>query len=167
MRSPSRASPPPSPSSTSNEFTEWGKPIAFQTFHDAGFEVYSQTLSTRPDKLEELTPCLEAFVPLVQQAAVDFIADPARANDIIIDAVTQYDTFWTYGPELAAFSVETQKELGLVGNGPDDTLGNMDEARIQTVIDDIRAAAPDEVPTDLVAADLFTNEFIDESIGMP
>ena len=39
-----------------NEFEEWGKPIAFQTLHDAGFEVYSQTLSVRPDKLEELTP---------------------------------------------------------------------------------------------------------------
>ena len=31
-----------------NEFTDWGKPIAFQTLHDAGFEVYSQTLSMRP-----------------------------------------------------------------------------------------------------------------------
>ena len=150
-----------------NEFTDWGKPIAFQTFHDAGFEVYSQTLSTRPDKLEDLTPCLEAFVPVVQQAAIDYLADPARANDIIIDAVTQYDTFWTYSLELAEFSVRTQKELGLVGNGPDDTLGNMEEARIQTVIDDIREADPDAVPADLVATKLFTNDFIDESIGMP
>jgi hypothetical protein len=149
-----------------NTFTDWGKPIAFQTLHDAGFEVYSQTLSVRPDKLEDLRPCLEAFVPIVQQAAIDFVADPERANAIIVDAVAQYDTFWTYSPELAAFSVEKQKELGLVGNGPDSTLGNMDEARIQGVIDKIRDAGLD-VPEDLVAADLFTNEFIDESIGMP
>ena len=74
-----------------NVFEEWGKPIAYQTLHDAGFEVYSQTLSIVPDKLEELRPCLEAFVPVVQQAAVDYIADPAAANAIIIDAVAQYD----------------------------------------------------------------------------
>jgi len=149
-----------------NAFTDWGKPIAFQTLHDAGFEVYSQTLSVRPDKLDELRPCLEAFVPVVQQAAIDYLADPARANAIIVDAVVQYDTFWTYSPELADYSVATQQELGFVGNGPDDTLGNMDEARIQGVIDKIRAAGL-EVPEDLVASDLFTNEFIDENIGMP
>jgi hypothetical protein len=149
-----------------NAFTDWGKPIAFQTLHDAGFEVYSQTLSVRPDKLDELRPCLEAFVPVVQQAAIDYLADPARANAIIVDAVVQYDTFWTYSPELADYSVATQQELGFVGNGPDDTLGNMDEARVQGVIDKIRAAGL-EVPEDLVASDLFTNEFIDDSIGMP
>ncbi len=149
-----------------NEFTNFGRPLAFQTLHDAGFEVYSQTLSVRPDKLEDLRPCLEAFVPVVQQAAIDYLADPARANAIIIDAVAQYDTFWTYDEGLAAFSVQTQKEMGLVGNGPDDTLGNFDEARIQGVIDQIREADPESVPEDLVAADLFTNDFIDESIGL-
>lgn len=148
-----------------NEFTDWGKPIEYQTLHDAGFEVYSQTLSVRPDMLEELRPCLEAFVPLVQQAAIDYLDDPARANEMIIDAVTQYDTFWTYDEGLAEYSVETQKELGLVGNGPDDTLGNMEADRIQGVIDQIRDSGLD-VPDDLEASDLFTNDFIDESIGV-
>lgn len=148
-----------------NDFEEWGKPVAYQLLHDAGFEVYSQTLSVRPDKLEELSPCLEAFVPVVQQAAIDYVNAPDRANAIIIDAVEQYDDFWTYDQGVADYSVATQKELGLVGNGPDDTLGNMEEARIQGVIDLIRDAGLD-VPEDLVATDLFTNEFIDESIGM-
>jgi hypothetical protein len=148
-----------------NEFTDWGKRIAYQTLHDAGFEVYSQTLSVRPDMLEDLRPCLEAFVPLVQQAAIDYLDDPARANAMIIDAVTQYDTFWTYDEGLAEFSVQTQKELGLVGNGPDDTLGNMEEDRIQAVIDQIRDAGL-EVPEDLQASDIYTNDFIDESIGL-
>ena len=66
---------------------------------------------------------------------------------------------------LAEFSVQTQKELGLVGNGPDETLGNMEEDRIQRVIDQIRDAGLD-VPEDLQASDIFTNDFIDESIGV-
>ncbi len=125
-----------------NEIEEWGKPVAYQTIHDAGFQVYSQTLAIRPDDLDALRPCLEQFVPVVQQSAVDFVNDPARTNAAIVDIVAQYDTFWTYTPELADYSVATQLELGLTGNGPD------------------------EVPDDLVATDLFTNEFIDESIGL-
>ncbi len=61
--------------------------------------------------------------------------------------------------------METQAELGLTGNGPDDTIGNMDEERIATVLQQVRDAGL-EVPEDLVATDLFTNEFIDESIGL-
>ena len=104
-------------------------------------------------------------MPVVQQAAIDYIDDPAAANAIIIDAVAQYDTFWTYDEGLAQYSVDTQRELGLIGNGPDDTLGNMDEARIQGVLDQIRDAGL-EVPEDLEVTDLFTNEFVDPSIGL-
>lgn len=148
-----------------NEFTDWGKPLAYQLLDDAGFKVYSQTLAIRPDDKEKLAPCLKALVPVVQQAAIDYIASPDRANAIILDAVKQYDTFWTYDQGVADFSVQTQKELGLVGNGPDSTLGNMDAARIQSVIDQMRQAKMD-FSADLVADDLFTNEFVDPSIGM-
>jgi hypothetical protein len=146
-------------------FEDWMKPVAFQTIHDAGFQVYSQTLAIRPEDLETLRPCLELLVPVVQQSAVDFVADPARTNAAIVDIVEQYDTFWTYTPELAEYSVQTQLELGLTGNGPDETIGNMDEARITTVLQQVRDAGLD-VPDDLAPTDLFTNEFIDESIGL-
>ncbi|CAN5839769.1 MAG: ABC transporter substrate-binding protein [Ilumatobacteraceae bacterium] len=148
-----------------NVIEEWGRPLAYETLHDAGFEVYSQTLSIRPDQLETLRPCLELLVPIVQQAQVDFINAPERANAIIIDAVDQYDDSWVYDEGLAEFSVRTQRELGFVGNGPDDTLGNMDEERVQGVIDQIRDAGL-EVPEDLVASDLVTNEFVDPDIGL-
>ena len=148
-----------------NVYTEWGKPVAFQTLHDAGFEVYSQTLSIRPDQLEPLRSCLEAFVPVVQQAAVDYITAPDRANAIIVDAVEQFDSFWVYDAALAEFSVNTQREQGYVGNGPDDTLGNMDEARVQRVIDKVRDAGID-IPADLTVEDIITNEFIDPAIGL-
>ena len=117
------------------------------------------------DDLEDLRPCLELFVPVVQRSAVDFVNDPARTNATIVDVVEQYDTFWTYTAELADFSVQTQLELGLTGNGPDDTIGNMDEERIATVLQQVRDAGL-EVPEDLEPTDLFTNEFIDESIGL-
>jgi hypothetical protein len=55
-----------------------------------------------------------------------------------------------------------------VGNGPDDTLGNLDVDRVQELFDivtPIYSQQGFEIPADLKAEDLYTNEFIDESIG--
>ena len=143
----------------------WGKPVAYQTIHDAGFQTYTATLAIRPDDLEVLRPCLDKFVPIVQQSAVDFVTDPARTNAAIVDIVAQYNTLWQYDLGHADYSVQTQLELGITGNGPDDTIGNFDEERIATVLQQMRDADI-AVSADLEAADLFTNEFIDESIGL-
>ena len=145
-------------------YEEWGKPVAFELLHDAGFEIYSQTIGVRPGDMEELRPCLELLVPIIQQAAVDFIADPARANAIIVDAVLKYEDFWVYPPDLADFSVQAQIDYGLVGNGPDNIVGNMVPERIAKVLDDMRATGMD-IEESLTADQLFTNEFIDARIG--
>jgi hypothetical protein len=148
-----------------NVFVDWLQPVEFELIHDAGFQTYSQTLAIRPDDLESLRPCLEAFVPVVQRSAVEFVTDPARTNAAIVDIVEQYDTFWEYTPELAEYSVRTQAELGITGNGPDDVIGNLDPQRVETLLQKIRDAGLD-VPEDLVAADLYTNEFVDDTIGL-
>jgi len=147
-----------------NEFTDYGRELAFQTLNDAGFPVYSQTLGIRPDDIETLRPCLTELIPIIQQATVDYYADPADTNAKIVETVEAYDTFWTYPAELADFSVESQLELGFAGNGPDSTVGNMEEERIQQVIDALATAEMD-FPSDITPADIYTNEFIDESIG--
>ena len=146
-------------------FEEYGKAPAFELLHDAGWQVYSQTIGVKPTDLEELRPCLEVFVPTLQQAVVDFANNPDRANAIIVDAVATFDSFWEYSAELAEWSVQQQLELGLVGNGPDDIVGNMEASRIQAILDAQREAGI-EIPEDLSAEDMFTNEFIDESIGL-
>ncbi len=149
-----------------NVVEEWGQPVAFQLLHDAGLEIYSQPLVIRAADLEALRPCLELFVPIVQQAVVDYTVDPSRTNALIVDVVEQFDDSWVYNLDLAAYSVQTQLELGLVGNGPDDVVGNMDVERVQGVIDQMVAAGLD-VPEGLQAEDIITNEFIDETIGLP
>ena len=47
-----------------NEVEDWGKPVAFQLIHDAGWKIYAGAMSVRTDKLEELSPCLEKLVPV-------------------------------------------------------------------------------------------------------
>jgi hypothetical protein len=146
-------------------FDDFGRAPRFQLLHDAGYVGYSQTLGVRPDRLEELRPCLTEVIPIIQQAAVDYPNSPDRANAIIIDTVEAYNDFWVYDEGIANYAVETMLELGLMGNGPDGVMGSMEEDRVQKVIDDIRAAGI-SVPDDLVATDMFTNEFLDTSIGL-
>jgi hypothetical protein len=66
---------------------------------------------------------------------------------------------------VANYSVETMKELGLVGNGPNSTLGDFDFERANKVLEQMKTAGL-EVPADLTAENLYTNEFIDTSIGL-
>ena len=149
-----------------NTHTDWGKPVAFELLHDAGFQIYSQTIGVRPRDMESMTPCLERVVPIIQQAVVSYDASPDRANGIIVDAVAQYASFWTYSPGLAQFSVEQQRALGLIGNGPDSTVGNMEASRIQGVLDAILATdLAADVPDGLSVDDIHTNKFIDPNIG--
>lgn len=149
------------------EFKEWGKPVAFQLFFDAGYQDYSQTIGVRPGDLAKLRPCLKRFVPMIQQAQVDFIKAPARANAMIVDAVAQYKDFWKYSTDLANFSVKTQRELGIVGNGPDKTLGNFDFVRLQKHLDlMIKSGGFKGIPAGFNIKDQYTNEFIDPKIGL-
>ena len=145
---------------------EWGKPVAFQLLHDAGFRIYSQTIGVRPGDIDALRPCLELVVPVFQQAVVSYDASPGRANGIIVDAVEQFESSWVYTPELADYSTRAQRDYGLIGNGPDSTVGNMESERVQSVIEAMRATGyADRVPDDLSAEDLYTNEFIATGVG--
>ena len=145
--------------------TDYGKAVGFELLHDAGFEIYSQTIGVRNGQIEELRPCLERLVPIIQQASVNFDASPERANAVIVDTVTTYDTWWTYSPELAAFSVQAQRDYGLVGDGSDNIAANMEGSRYEKTLNDMRDAGMEGIDADLTADQLFTNEFIDPNIS--
>jgi hypothetical protein len=147
------------------ELEEWGKPVAFQILHDAGFPEYLNSLTTRKDTLETLRPCFELLVPMMQQATVDFVADPSRVMAMIIDVVAQYDTFFKYDIDLGSYALAAMIDLGLVGNGSDGAVGSYDEARVNAMIDKLTNSGMDVEPG-IQFADITTNEFIDPSIGL-
>ena len=152
-----------------NEIAEWGKPVAYELINDAGYPKYAAVVSVIPENVTAYADCLAALVPVLQQAEVDYYASPDETNAVILDAVETYDTFWVYSQGVADFSVATQVEIGLVGNGPDDIVGNVDYDRVQSLVDIATAmyAADTEknIVAGLTAEDIFTDEFIDPSIG--
>lgn len=148
-----------------NTFSEWGRPVAYQLLHDAGFQIYAQPLAIRAADKDALAPCLKELVPMVQRASLAYLKDGSRANRVIVEAVEKYDTFWVYEQGVADYSTGVQRDLGLVGNGDDDIIDNFDLDRVNEVLDQLREAGLD-VPDGLTAKDLYTNEFIDPSIGL-
>ena len=152
-----------------NEIPEWGKPVAYQLINDAGYPKYAAVVSVIPENITEYADCLTALVPVLQQATVDYYSSPDETNSLILAAVEAYDTFWLYSQGVADYSVETQVEIGLVGNGTDDIVGNVDVDRVQSLVDIATAMYAEDAEKNIVdgltADDIFTDQFIDPSIG--
>ena len=138
----------------------------YQLIHDAGWNSYAQNFAIRKDRLEELRPCLEKIVPVIQQAQIDYIADPTQANALIISTVKTYDSWWSQSEGDVANGASSQKDLGIVGNGETETFGDLEEARVN---DFIAKATPIlreqglEI-ADITAGDITDNSFLDTSI---
>jgi hypothetical protein len=152
-----------------NEVADWGKPIKYAYINDAGWENYAESISTLPENVTEYAECFAKLVPMIQQASIDYLADPARTNALILDAVAEFDNGWVYTQGVADFAVETIQNDGLVANGPDDTVGNFDLDRVNALIEKaipVYEALGQTPKEGLTAEDIVTNEFIDPSIGL-
>jgi hypothetical protein len=153
-----------------NSLDAWGKPVNFQLIADTGYPLYAVALSVRTGDLEAQADCLSKLVPVVQQSTVDFFANPDPVNALIVDAVEQFATGWVYPEDLTKHSTTEQLALGLVSNGSNDTIGDFEEARVQQILDivtPIFAEKGIEAKDGITAADLFTNDFLDTTIGLP
>lgn len=143
-------------------------PVDFLLIDELGWQPYPGSYAVLTERLEELSPCLELFVPKLQQAWVDFLADPDAVGDEIIAVTEEYDNFWTLSPELNQTAYELFDSTGIGSNGPDDTYGNFDDERLTRLFDqmsEILAEEGIELPDGYTAASAYTNEFIDPSIG--
>jgi hypothetical protein len=153
----------------SHDVRSWDKPLKYQLIADAGFNFYQQAIGVRKDKLAALTPCLKKLVPIMQQAIVDYMANPAPTEKLILQLVTAYNNGWTYTQGTADYAVATMKQLGIVGNAPDGTLGAFTDSRVQQLIGilaPIYAKQGKQTLTGLNPSDIVTNEFIDPSISL-
>lgn len=153
-----------------NAIPEWGRPLDYQLVADTGYPIYAVALAVRSADVDAKADCLAKLVPVIQQASVDYFADPTPANDVIVSAVEQYDNGWVYPAAEAANSTAQQRALGLAANGVDGTFGSFDEARIaqvESIVTPILVAKGVTVPTGLTPEELATNRFLDPSIALP
>jgi hypothetical protein len=153
----------------SHDVRSWDKPLKYELIADAGFNFYQQQIGVRKGDLATLTPCLKKLVPIMQQAIVDYMANPAPVEKLILQLVTAYNNGWTYTQGTADYAVATMKKLGIIGNAPDGTLGAFQDARVQQLIGiltPIYAKEGKQTLPGLKPSDIVTNEFIDPSISL-
>ncbi len=106
---------------------------------------------------------------MLQTAQVNFIKNPAPTNARIVKVVTAEGGSWTYDAGQATAATKLSLQNKIIDNGPDKTLGNFDDAKLQGIIDilkPIQAKAGNPIPDALKPSDIATNEFIDPSIGL-
>jgi hypothetical protein len=148
---------------------DWGKPVKFQLVYDAGYPNYGEVLVIRARDKDKLAPCLRKLVPIVQQAQVDLMANPAQTIELLVRIDGAYNSGVPYSRGFAEFAVGQEKALGLVSNGDDQTIGNFDDARVQrmiVILGPIFAARGEPIKDELMPSHVATNEFIDPAIGL-
>jgi hypothetical protein len=151
-----------------NALPQWKKPVKFQLIHETGYPIYPEAVVVRADKKAEYAACLKKLVPIIQRAQIDYVNNPVATNELIIKLNDAYKGF-PYTKEQAAFSVDQQLKLKIVGNGANATLGDFEVDRVKHVIEivtPIYTGQRKEVKAGLTPQDLVTNEFIDPSIGL-
>jgi hypothetical protein len=141
-------------------------PVKFFTVKEMGFDNYAATMVVRADKIEALDACLKVFVPAMQQAWVDYLADPTPITDALIAINETYDTYWTLSTGLNEKGIALIEEKGFGANSPDGTYCSFDDARTSTLFD-IMVAVNEAKGVDSVAAatDAYTNEYCAEAPG--
>ncbi len=154
-----------------NEFSQWGgKKIGFLLLNDSGYAIYSPMLAARPETIEAKRDCLRAFVPMIQQAQVDYIRSPEAVNRNLIQIAKDLASTWTLTEGGVAYAARAMREYKIVDNGPDKTLGNFDMDRMQRLIDILvpiyEARRIPQFRADVKPTDVVTNEFIDPNIGL-
>lgn len=152
-----------------NEISAWKKPVAYQLIHDAGWQIYQAAVSVRSADESTLDGCLAKLVPVLQQAEADFFEDPKPVESLILDLVTEFNTGWVYSQGVADFSVKTMIEQKIVGNGNNTTLGDFDADRVKKVFDEsipLFTTLGSNPKPGLRAEDIYTNKYIDSSIGL-
>jgi ABC-type nitrate/sulfonate/bicarbonate transport system substrate-binding protein len=147
----------------------WRKPVSTLSIEQSGYPNYGETLAVRKGDLAKDTPCLKKLVPIIQQAQVDYAKDPSTANGIIVKAAEEYNNGWVYPAALAEYAAKAQVDNKIINNGDDDTLGNIDEAKVTKmlgIVTPIYAKNHITIADGLKPTDLFTNEFIKQGIGL-
>lgn len=147
----------------------WQKLTGHLLVADAGYESYPHAWSVRSGELDKLRPCLQKLVPMLQQSEIDYVTNPDVTNAALLRiAQTILD-----GPPITAggnaASVPTQLKEKIVANGTGSTLGGFDLDRVDRAIAQVTPllrAKGQQVPDNLAAADLVTNEFIDPAKGL-
>ena len=152
-----------------NVLEEWKRPVDFFLIHWMGYENYPAMMTIRTDRLNAQRACLDLLVPTLQRAWVEFLNEPTEVADTLVAINETFDTFFSITPDLNKQAIAMFSEFELATNGSDQVYGNFDPERVNRlfdIVEGIYAGRDKPLPATLVAADVYTNAFIDDEVGL-
>lgn len=140
--------------------------VSFFTVGDLGFENYPAAITMLQSRAEELDSCLSEFVPVMQQAWIDFLEDPKPVTDALISINETHDGFWGLTEGLNEAGMELIESEGYAVNSPDGTYCSFDPERMQALYDILAPIYADQ-GTDIADSveGVYTNEYCDGAPG--
>jgi hypothetical protein len=153
-----------------HELPRWDKPVKYALVATAGYNPYPEPLVTQPGNVSKYAACFKKLIPDIQQAQVDYATNPGPTNALIVSLVGKYNNGWVYDAGAATYSVQTQLADHIIANAADGVLGDMDPARVQSMISiltPIYGKLGKPVKAGVTPGDLINTSFIDKSISLP
>lgn len=146
----------------------WAKPVDYLLLSDLGYPIYTGMLSVATNRLDELVPCLEKLVPLIQQAQVDYAKNPAEVNGLItaFNEAGYGASYWKTPADLVDYASKVMVETGVIGNGANKTLGDFDMERVKVIYDLLKPSFDERADPAVTPESVVTNRFIDPAIGL-
>lgn len=144
----------------------WGKPIDAVTVGELGYPNYTGMLSVATNRMDELAPCLEKLVPIIQQATVDYIADPAEVFDIIhrFNEEGHATSWWKTPMGKLEYAWQTMKDQAIMGNGTNQTVGDFDMDRVEAMFEIVKPWLDERADENVTPQTVVTNRFINTEI---
>ena len=134
--------------------------VEFYTVEDLGFRNYPAAMTMMRSRMEELDACLRLLVPVMQQAWIDFLADPTPITDKMIEINEVHDGFWGLSESINAGGIALVESDGFAVNSPDGTYCSFDEARMQELYDVVAPIYAEQGVEIAASADaVYTNEY--------
>lgn len=145
----------------------WGKPIDFVTVGELGYPNYTGMLSVATGRMDELAPCLERLVPVMQQAILDYMEDPAEVLGLIhaFNEAGHAAPWWRTPMANLDYAWRTMKERGIMGGDGTKPVGAIDMTRVTRMLEIVGPWLDERANPDVKPEDVATNRFINPEIG--
>jgi hypothetical protein len=150
-----------------HSISQWGKPLKSILLADGGYTSYENSLSVTPENETKYHACLKALVPMIQQAIVNYAANPGPVNAALIKYSQEVKSPTVLSQGLNDYTNQVMKSDGILVNGTAGMAGSFDIARVTGLISHMRTVAKNQhitLKAGLSANDLVTNQFLDPSI---
>ncbi len=151
-----------------HEVKGWDKPVKYITTAQ-DYPVYSNSLVLRSGALHSDSACLTKLVPLLQQAEIDYVHNPAPVNKVIYDFASQLKGGAQLNLAGSAAAVKTLVSHGIIANGTDGVFASFNDARLTKLISTLApifSSQQKPIETGLTATDLATNRFLDKNLHL-